>query len=253
MMSQLNNQIRRLLQIEERNITAIQQQSRKEVLSQIQTQKLSQIERLLGTALKQPKSRRQAALQRVFKEIAQLATLHKTPSPKLLSLMKRATTNRVLNQNDLIALLAGGRAITDTTELEAKAVARQRKDMNFYWAKESRRFRDDVAASVRHGIRRGLDQEELADLIQQRTGVHRSRAVLIADDQILTAASRAEIDLLKASGFGRYLWQTRLDTKVRSEHAVRQGRIYTWRGSDILPGQAIKCRCRAIPAVIARE
>lgn len=50
---------------------------------------------------------------------------------------------------------------------------------------------------------------------------------------------------------GEYIWRTRGDSKVRSEHAGRDGKIFSWdeppEGGH--PGEAPNCRCRAEEAV----
>lgn len=46
---------------------------------------------------------------------------------------------------------------------------------------------------------------------------------------------------------GKYIWRTRGDSKVRSEHAERDGKVFEWNNPPEggHPGEAPNCRCRA--------
>lgn len=50
---------------------------------------------------------------------------------------------------------------------------------------------------------------------------------------------------------GQYIWRIRRDSKVRSAHAVNDGKIFDWNNPPVTghPGQEYGCRCRAIPYV----
>jgi len=54
---------------------------------------------------------------------------------------------------------------------------------------------------------------------------------------------------------GKYIWRTRGDSKVRSEHAERDGKVFEWdnppEGGH--PGEAPNCRCRAVEINCNRE
>lgn len=51
----------------------------------------------------------------------------------------------------------------------------------------------------------------------------------------------------RAENEGKYIWRTRGDNKVRSEHAERDGKVFEWNNppEDGHPGEAPNCRCRA--------
>nr|WP_232337879.1 minor capsid protein [Deinococcus arboris] len=123
--------------------------------------------------------------------------------------------------------------------------------MNGYWSKEQKRFRDDTAKTVREAIRKGLSVEQAAGLLEERLGVGRNRALLIAEDQLLTAAARAEADRQQALGLTSYVWWSRLDNRVRRPHQLLHGQVRRWKEGE-WPGQAIRCRCRAVPVPRAR-
>jgi len=54
---------------------------------------------------------------------------------------------------------------------------------------------------------------------------------------------------------GKYIWRTRADSKVRSVHAERDGKVFDWdnppEGGH--PGEAPNCRCRAVEINCNRE
>ncbi|MBO6947640.1 MAG: hypothetical protein JJ855_06630 [Rhodospirillales bacterium] len=51
----------------------------------------------------------------------------------------------------------------------------------------------------------------------------------------------------RAQNEGKYIWRTRGDSKVRSEHAERDGKVFEWNNPHEggHPGEATNCRCRA--------
>jgi SPP1 gp7 family putative phage head morphogenesis protein len=216
------------------------------VVRQFQGVTLSKAEKALQAALSQPAARRAASVRAVLLSINEATSGTRVPPEALLGVMRRAVSDRVLNSADLAVLSDSTLLFGDSRELQAKAVAKQRKEMNGYWSGETERFRNDCAATVREAIRRGLDPEQAATLLQERLGVHRSRAVLIAVDQISTAAARAEQSQLRAAGLKRFLWRTIGDQNVRAAHERLEGKVFTWQGAPELPGAAIRCRCRAM-------
>ena len=44
----------------------------------------------------------------------------------------------------------------------------------------------------------------------------------------------------------KYIWRTVQDDKVRSSHAVREGKVFSWLDHPV-PGEEFKCRCWAEP------
>ena len=68
---------------------------------------------------------------------------------------------------------------------------------------------------------------------------------LKAVDEQMTAVHTA----MKAAQTGRYIWRTVGDEKVRSSHAVNDGRIFSWDEPPPTghPGEDHNCRCFAEP------
>lgn len=56
----------------------------------------------------------------------------------------------------------------------------------------------------------------------------------------------------RAAGVTHYIWRSADDSKVRSSHAERDDRVFSWDNGfpDGSPGEAHNCRCYAEPAVI---
>nr|WP_256488360.1 minor capsid protein [Deinococcus sp. HSC-46F16] len=172
------------------------------------------------------------------------------PPERAEQIVRRAVRDRVQTHDELLRLQNPALSFNDPAEVQARAVGTARRDMNRYWEKEQRRFRNDVARTIREAIRKGLDPDKAATLLEKRLGVSRSRAVLIATDQMLTAAANADRQRQRDMGVKEYVWRTVGDKKVRREHQLRNGRRYAWATGGEYPGRAIRCRCRALPIIV---
>ncbi|QLG11733.1 minor capsid protein (plasmid) [Deinococcus sp. D7000] len=248
-MTPLSSAHRRLLRQAERQQAAHVTDARAAVNEQQSRLNLSDAQKALEAALSLPKAKRGPAVRETLTLIREASGQTRTPPPELLGVIRRAVSDRALNTVDLALLSDRSLVFGDTRELQARAVDRQRQSMNGYWAGEHKRFRDDASATVREAIRKGLDPEKAADLLQVRLGVHRSRAILIAVDQMLTAEARAEQSLLRAAGVKEFQWAALMDGKTRQRHAELNGQVFAWRAAPVLPGAEIRCRCRAIVPV----
>jgi SPP1 gp7 family putative phage head morphogenesis protein len=120
------------------------------------------------------------------------------------------------------------------------------------------KMKDDMLAKVQGDVMRGFAQgvrhEEIAkDLegyIDPLNGTVRSRARLIARDQVnklngqLTELRQNEL------GISRYTWRTMGDERVRETHAAKDGKVFSWDDPPAdtgNPGEEIQCRCYAEP------
>ena len=242
----MNPAQRRLLQLAQAAEDEHLGQARAAVLAQYRRLSLKAAEKALKAALSLPKAQRAAALRGVLAHITEAARVTRTPPDDLLRVIRRATADRALNTRDLGLLTNPALVFPDPAEAAAQAVRVQRREMNGYWSHLPREFRDDVARTVREASRKNLDPAEAADLLQERLNVNRSRAVLIAQDQLLTAQARAEQALLKAAGAKAFQWAAMMDSRTRKAHAELNGKVFAWRAAPELPGAAIRCRCRAI-------
>jgi SPP1 gp7 family putative phage head morphogenesis protein len=114
---------------------------------------------------------------------------------------------------------------------------------------------DELKATVLRGARQGLRSEVVAREIEERFGVSRRRATLIATDQI--AKLNGELAQLRQQqvGIKRYTWSTSQDERVRKSHRALNGTRHEWTKPPLVdgvrahPGQPVRCRCQAIPDV----
>jgi len=114
----------------------------------------------------------------------------------------------------------------------------------------------DIHSVVMGGIRAGkraktLQQEILAGTKLQR-GIFkkvRTRAKLIAVDQVLSFNSNLNKMRQEDVGIKRYIWRDSQDRRVRPEHQIYNGQTYKWSQPppDGHPGEPIRCRCYAEP------
>ena len=106
-----------------------------------------------------------------------------------------------------------------------------------------------LAQKVEKGFAQGMRSEQLAKLVQEQTGVTKSRAKLIARDQI--GKMNSEFSRVRQPGLGitHYQWSTAQDERVREEHADLDGQTFSWSEppDEGHPGTAIQCRCVALP------
>lgn len=111
------------------------------------------------------------------------------------------------------------------------------------------RYFDQVERQVIAGVRDGSRWEEIATELEERFGVAESSAQLVARDQV--GKFFGELNEVRQSELGvvAYLWRTSNDSRVREEHAAREGQSFTWADppEDGHPGEAILCRCFAEP------
>ena len=105
----------------------------------------------------------------------------------------------------------------------------------------------------------GTRVEEIAKSIREMGDVTRSRAELIARDQVLKLNAEVTQKRHEAAGVVEFVWSTSRDERVRADHKVLEGNRYRYddppivdrrRGTRGLPGVgSIQCRCVAIPVI----
>lgn len=111
---------------------------------------------------------------------------------------------------------------------------------------------DDVEKWTLRGLRTGQRHEQIREQILERFQVSRSRAALIARDQVsklngnLTQARQAAI------GVTEYIWRTTGDDRVRPTHRAKNGKRFKWSSPPAdtgHPGDDYQCRCVAEPVL----
>lgn len=110
-------------------------------------------------------------------------------------------------------------------------------------------YLDRVEQAVMASLQAGTLNATLADELKKIKGVTDSRAKLIARDQLGKINSRLSQLRQQSLGITHYYWSTSLDERVRNKHAGWEGDLIAWDNPppDGHPGQAIQCRCTAIP------
>lgn len=110
----------------------------------------------------------------------------------------------------------------------------------------------EIGKIVSEGFAAGTRHETLAAMIEQRLGVARSRAVLIARDQTNKLNGDLTRDRQTDAGIGYYVWSTALDERVRPTHASLEGQVISWADPppEGPPGYPIQCRCVAVPTIV---
>jgi SPP1 gp7 family putative phage head morphogenesis protein len=137
----------------------------------------------------------------------------------------------------------------------------------------SDKFTSDIESTIRRGFSRGLRHEDVMDDLRGLLNVTKTRARLIARDQI----SKLNGDLTKerqtSVGIEMYTWETSDDERVREKtkstlsHRALDGKLCRWDDSSVysddggktwvsrdaigafvgIPGEDIQCRCWAKP------
>jgi SPP1 gp7 family putative phage head morphogenesis protein len=122
------------------------------------------------------------------------------------------------------------------------------------------RARAEVREVITGPLREGIRVEEVRERIQERLGVVRSRAELIARDQTLKLYGQIQEARQTAAGIEEYTWSTSDDERVRSRHEELEGTTQRWDSPPIVdrktgrrahPGNDFQCRCAAIPILPA--
>jgi len=112
---------------------------------------------------------------------------------------------------------------------------------------------------VTRAVSSGMRAQTLRGQIQERFRVSRSRAELIARDQILKANSQLTQIRHREAGISEYIWITSSDERVRDMHSDLSGTHHSWtdppvtneQGDTNHPGEDYQCRCTASPVLPA--
>lgn len=110
-----------------------------------------------------------------------------------------------------------------------------------------RTYDKQVAKLVKEKIEEGLTLDDLVQAIQNTTGIEKDRAALIATDQVGNIFAETTKSQFKGIGLKKFIWITAGDTRVRTSHAERDGKVYEWDNppDGEIPGRPIRCRCTA--------
>lgn len=118
----------------------------------------------------------------------------------------------------------------------------------------------EVEQTILRGLRSGLRSESIAEQLvatseeagfTTRIGKAESRAEAIARDQTNKLYGQLSELRQTAAGVEKYTWRTAGDSRVRDEHAEREGEVFEWSDppSGGHPGEDYNCRCWAEPVI----
>jgi SPP1 gp7 family putative phage head morphogenesis protein len=112
------------------------------------------------------------------------------------------------------------------------------------YAQQVREIFDDPDAQ-------NLRVEELKAKLLERADVSKSRAELIARDQILKLNGRITQIRQQMAGVQSYVWSTSKDERVRESHQELEGETFSWSAPPSVghPGEDFQCRCIALPLI----
>lgn len=110
---------------------------------------------------------------------------------------------------------------------------------------------DKISEAILQNMANGMRFDALAEEIQHIGDVTESRAKLIARDQTSKMTGAFTMIRQTSLGIASYTWSTAQDERVRDEHAALDGEEFRWDAppSEGHPGEAIACRCVAIPLI----
>lgn len=117
---------------------------------------------------------------------------------------------------------------------------------------------EEVFEIVTTAQEEGARAETVSKRLQERFGVSRSRADLIARDQVLKLNSDLTQVRHEEVGITRYVWGASNDGRTRKEHRDLNGTEHAWNEPPVVdrrtgrrdhPGRDFQCRCVAIPVL----
>ena len=114
-----------------------------------------------------------------------------------------------------------------------------------------RRIRQALAARITGSVNHaGLAKDLIAE-IQAITEKGKSRAELIARDQLGKLHGQINRRKQESLGIDEYEWETSHDERVRDSHRALQGKVFSWSKPppEGHPGYPIRCRCIALPVI----
>ena len=110
---------------------------------------------------------------------------------------------------------------------------------------------------VRTTVERGVATSTLEEDIIDQFGTAKSRAHLIARDQISKFNGKLHELRQREAGVSKYTWSTSKDERVRDKHRAVDGKVFSWddpppvgnNGERLHPGEDYQCRCVALPVL----
>lgn len=143
-----------------------------------------------------------------------------------------------------------------TPETAEVLAAQWGQNLNLYikgWAdKNVISLRQQVAMNTYRGQR----AENLVKLIEANYGSSRDKAKFLARQETSLLMSKLRQQRYQDIGSRRYRWSTSKDERVRHDHKILQGKVFSWDSPPVVdratgrraaPGEDFNCRCVAMP------
>lgn len=116
-------------------------------------------------------------------------------------------------------------------------------------------FFAEIETTVKDAVQSGRLTRDVMKDLQGRYGVSKSRAELIARDQIGKLNGQLTEQRQTSLGITEYIWSTSKDRRVRDMHADLEGTVQRWddppvtneNGDRNHPGGDYQCRCVSVP------
>jgi len=107
----------------------------------------------------------------------------------------------------------------------------------------------DIEEITYRGVRSGRRAEDIAVDIKNKYGVTRNRAKLIARDQVGKFNGQLTRLRQQDAGVRAFRWSTAGDERVRPQHEMLEGRVFSWNDPPSIgfPGEPVQCRCIGEP------
>ncbi len=124
-----------------------------------------------------------------------------------------------------------------------------------------------ITQAVLTGAKSGVRPAEIQKQIQKQFNVTKSRARLIARDQVSKLYGQINRQRQADIGVVRYQWGDSDDSRVRHSHALNDNKIMQWKNNNVelsggkwvtragykgVPGEDYQCRCVAYPFMPSR-
>jgi SPP1 gp7 family putative phage head morphogenesis protein len=121
--------------------------------------------------------------------------------------------------------------------------------------------KDRITDTLDEAERTGLRVEDLRKRLIEDFGVTRSKADLLARDQVLKLNGQLNQTRQQNAGIVEYIWRTSQDERVREFHQDLEGSTQLWASPPIVskdgrtehPGGDYSCRCTAEPILTLLE
>lgn len=164
--------------------------------------------------------------------------------------------------------------VKDATGLEVdkKACEEDMNEMVQNWIRQNvsmiqsvpSEYLTDIENIIRWGYETRQPKVNVYRRLEKQIGLTRSKAVMIARDQLGTLYYQMTRHEQESAGVSRYIWITKKDDRVRDSHRELHGTIQSWNapppmwywtesrgrvytGRYCHPGEDFGCRCRAKP------